>query len=146
MYFTTTVVFDMNNVVGRDTYLTQFILIMVLLLVWFLCIDNWEIMAQSRRGCEISKYVFVWPGLKPGRRLLKTHLSPIGRQMAIKNSVSSNFYLCWSIVLTFSIAPYPVGSLTTSSNCSNTVLMVTQAHDLSHLGLIQAADSSGYFK
>ena len=36
------------------------------------------------------------------------HLSPVGRQMAIKNSVSTDFYLRSSIVLTFSIAAYPV--------------------------------------
>ena len=36
------------------------------------------------------------------------HLSPIGRQMTIKNSVSGDFYLRSSIVLTFSSAAYPV--------------------------------------
>ena len=36
------------------------------------------------------------------------HLSPIGRQMAIENSVSNDFYLRSSIVLTFSIATYLV--------------------------------------
>ena len=32
----------------------------------------------------------------------------IERQMAIENPVSKDFYLRWSIVLTFSIAAYPV--------------------------------------
>ena len=36
------------------------------------------------------------------------HLSPLGQQMAIKSSVSNDFNLCSSIVLTFSIATYPV--------------------------------------
>ena len=37
------------------------------------------------------------------------HLSPVGRQMAIKNTVSINiFYLHSSIVLAFSIAAYSV--------------------------------------
>ena len=36
------------------------------------------------------------------------HLSPVGRQMVIKNSVSNDFYLRSSIVLTFSITAYPV--------------------------------------
>ena len=36
------------------------------------------------------------------------HLSPVGRQMAIKNSVSTNFDLCSSMKLTFSIVAYPV--------------------------------------
>ena len=31
------------------------------------------------------------------------HLSPLSRQMAIKNSVTNVFYLCSSIVLQFSI-------------------------------------------
>ena len=36
------------------------------------------------------------------------HLSPVGQQMAIENPVFSDFDLCSSIVLTFSIAAYPV--------------------------------------
>ena len=36
------------------------------------------------------------------------HLSPIGRQMAMENSVSNFFDLRLSMVLTFLIAPYPV--------------------------------------
>ena len=36
------------------------------------------------------------------------HLSPDGRQKVIENSVSYDFYLLSSIVLTFSIAAYPV--------------------------------------
>ena len=36
------------------------------------------------------------------------HLSPVGRQIAIENSVSCDFYLRSLIVLTFSIATYPV--------------------------------------
>ena len=36
------------------------------------------------------------------------HLSTVGRQMASENSVSSYFYLRSSIVITFSIAAYPV--------------------------------------
>ena len=36
------------------------------------------------------------------------HLLPIGRQMAIENSVSNYFDLRPSIVLTFSISAYPV--------------------------------------
>ena len=36
------------------------------------------------------------------------HLSQVGRQMANKNSISSDFYLRSSIVLTFSIAAYPM--------------------------------------
>ena len=40
-------------------------------------------------------------------RLLDCHLSPHWRQMAIKNSISNDFYLRSSIVLAFSIAAYP---------------------------------------
>ena len=36
------------------------------------------------------------------------HLSPVGRKMAIENSVFNNIYLHSSIVLTFSISAYPV--------------------------------------
>ena len=36
------------------------------------------------------------------------HLSPVGRLMAIENSVSKYFGPRSSIVVTFSIAPYPV--------------------------------------
>ena len=36
------------------------------------------------------------------------HLSPVGRQMAITNSISNDFYLHLSIVLVFLIAAYPV--------------------------------------
>ena len=44
------------------------------------------------------------------------HISPGGRQMAIENSVSDYFYLRSSIVLTFSIAAYPVWPGNTSRN------------------------------
>ena len=66
-------------------------------------------------------------GLTPGRRQSKMllangeseskiarnsvfdcHLSPVGRQMAIKNSVSNYFYLHSLIVLRFVNAAYPV--------------------------------------
>ena len=40
--------------------------------------------------------------------VLDSHLSPAGRQMAIENHVSTIFDLRSSIVLTFSIAAYPV--------------------------------------
>ena len=36
------------------------------------------------------------------------HLLPVGRQMAIENSLSNDFYLRSSIVLTFSFAANPV--------------------------------------
>ena len=39
------------------------------------------------------------------------HLSHDRRQIAIENSVSNDFYLRSSIILTFSIAAYPVCSL-----------------------------------
>ena len=49
------------------------------------------------------------PSTYADRLLLKNsvfdcQLSPVGRQMAIENSVSKDFYLHSSIVLTFSIA------------------------------------------
>ena len=36
------------------------------------------------------------------------HLSPVRQHMAIKDSVYNDFYIRLSIVLTFSIAAYPV--------------------------------------
>ena len=41
-------------------------------------------------------------------RVFICHLPPIGRQMAIKNSVSNDFHLSSSIVLMYLIAAYPM--------------------------------------
>ena len=62
-----------------------------------------------------DSFCFSKPILTPDRRQSKTLLKiyergskSVGRQMAIKNSVSNDFDLRSSIVLTFSIAAYPV--------------------------------------
>ena len=47
----------------------------------------------------------------------ESHLSPVGRQMAIENYVSNNFDLRSSIVLTFSIAAYPMCYLAACFQC-----------------------------
>ena len=51
----------------------------------------------DRRGSKIAR-----------NSVFDCHLSPIWRQMAIKNYVSNDFYQCSLTVLTFSIAAYPV--------------------------------------
>ena len=57
------------------------------------------ILSIDERGSKIAKTVFSMP------------LSPVGRQMTIENSVSSNIDLRSSIVhvyITYSIVAYPV--------------------------------------
>ena len=84
-----------------------------------------SILTENSIGLKVQIYIF-FPMITPDRRQSKTlliidecgskiarnsvfdyHLSPIWRQMAIENYVSSDV---WSIpvVLTFSIAAYPV--------------------------------------
>ena len=55
------------------------------------------LLAIDERGSKIDR-----------NSVFDCQLSPVGRQMAIENSVSDDFYLRFSIVLTFSIAAYPV--------------------------------------
>ena len=51
----------------------------------------------DERGSKIAK-----------KSVFDCHLSPVGLQMSIENSVSNDFYLRSSILLTFPIAAYPV--------------------------------------
>ena len=44
----------------------------------------------------------------PTTSVFDCHLSPVGRLMAIENSVSNYFWSTLSIVLTFMISAYPV--------------------------------------
>ena len=66
-------------------------------------------MTYSTPGRRQSKTLFTFDkrGSKTdGNSVFDCHLSPIGRQMTIENSVSNDFDQCSSIVFTFSIAAY----------------------------------------
>ena len=62
--------------------------------------ERWQskkLLTNDERGSKIAR-----------NTVFDCHLSPVGRQMAIENSVSNDFDLLLSIVLTFSFAAYPL--------------------------------------
>ena len=69
-------------------------------LSFLITLGRWQsktLLAIDERGSNIAR-----------NSVFDCHLSPIGRQMAIENSVSNDFYLRSSIVLKFSIAAFLV--------------------------------------
>ena len=74
--------------------------------------ENLALSLHIQTEWQQSKMFFTFDerGLKIVRNsVFDYHLSPVGRQMAIENSVSMIFFQSLSIVLMFSIATYLCG-------------------------------------